>query len=103
MDVVELASRDPAPGRPSLLPASARRTSRRAPKPLDLTQWHNYAVEWVDGRITGYIDGQLRFQSTDSRTIPPDEMHLAIQLDYFPDGDSPKPTEMDVDYVRIYK
>jgi hypothetical protein len=30
-------------------------------------------------------------------------MHLAVQLDYFPNGGSPKPSEMDVDYVRIYK
>jgi len=82
---------------------SSSNKQKSAEKPLDLTQWHNYAVEWVDGRITGYIDGRQWFQSTDSSTLPPDEMHLAIQLDYFPDGDSPKPTEMDVDYVRIYK
>ena len=82
---------------------SSSNKQKSAQKPLDLTQWHNYAVEWVNGRITGYIDGQQWFQSTDSNTLPPGQMHLAIQLDYFPDGGSPKPTEMDVDYVRIYK
>ena len=82
---------------------SSSNKQKSADKPLDLTQWHNYAVEWVSGRITGYIDGQQWFQSTDSNTLPPGQMHLAIQLDYFPDGGSPKPTEMDVDYVRIYK
>ena len=82
---------------------SSSNKQKSAEKPLDLTQWHNYAVEWVNGRITGYIDGRQWFQSTDSGTLPPGRMHLAIQLDYFPDGGSPKPTEMDVDYVRIYK
>jgi hypothetical protein len=82
---------------------SSSNKQKSAEKPLDLTQWHNYAVEWVNGRITGYIDGRQWFQSTDSGTLPPGQMHLAIQLDYFPDGGSPKPTQMDVDYVRIYK
>ncbi len=80
----------------------ASNKQKSADKTLDLTQWHNYAVEWVAGRITGYIDGQQWFQSTDSSTLPPGKMHLAIQLDYFPENGSPKPTEMDVDYVRIY-
>ena len=82
---------------------SSSNKQKSAEKPLDLTQWHNYAVEWVNGRITGYVDGQQWFQSTDSSTLPPGQMHLAIQLDYFPDGGSPKPTQMDVDFVRIYR
>jgi hypothetical protein len=82
---------------------SSSNKQKDAEKALDLTQWHNYAVEWVDGRITGYIDGQQWFQSTDRSTLPPGPMHLAVQLDYFPNGGSPKPSEMDVDYVRIYK
>ena len=82
---------------------SSSNKQKSAEKPLDLTQWHNYAVEWVNGRITGYIDGQQWFQSTESSTLPPGQMHLAIQLDYFPDGGSPKPTQMDVDFVRIYR
>lgn len=74
-----------------------------ATRKMDITAWHNYAVEWVDGRVTGYVDGVKWFESTDGQTIPDVAMHLAIQLDYFPDGGSPKPTEMQVDYVRIYK
>jgi Glycosyl hydrolases family 16 len=74
-----------------------------ADKNLDITQWHNYAVEWVDGRVTGYIDGEKWFESTDKKTLPPGRMHATIQLDYFPDGGSPKPTEMQVDYMRIYR
>jgi hypothetical protein len=74
-----------------------------AHKNLDITQWHNYAVEWVDGRVTGYIDGQKWFESTDEETLPPGKMHPTIQLDYFPEGGSPEPTEMHVDYMRIYR
>ncbi len=82
---------------------SSSNQQKSASKKLDLTQWHNYAVEWVDGRVTGYVDGQQWFQSTDDSTMPPGEMHPTIQLDYFPDGGSPQPTQMQVDYMRIYK
>jgi Glycosyl hydrolases family 16 len=74
-----------------------------AHKNIDLTQWHNYAVEWVDGRITGYIDGEKWFESTAEETLPPGKMHPTIQLDYFPEGGSPQPTEMHVDYMRVYR
>jgi hypothetical protein len=74
-----------------------------AHKTIDITRWHNYAVEWVDGRITGYIDGEKWFESTAEETLPPGKMHPTIQLDYFPEGGSPQPTEMHVDYMRIYR
>jgi Glycosyl hydrolases family 16 len=70
---------------------------------VDITQWHNYAVDWEPGSVTGYIDGVKWFQSTDGGTVPDQPMHLAIQLDYFPDGGSPQPSELDVAYVRIYR
>ncbi|HYH29634.1 MAG TPA: glycoside hydrolase family 16 protein [Pseudonocardia sp.] len=74
-----------------------------AHKNIDITQWHNYAVEWVDGRVTGYIDGEKWFESTDEETLPPGKLHPTIQLDYFPEGGSPEPTELHVDYMRIYR
>ena len=49
---------------------SSSNKQKSAEQPLDLTQWHNYAVEWVDGRITGYIDGRQWFQSTDCEHAP---------------------------------
>jgi len=72
-------------------------------KKIDITQWHNYAVEWVDGRITGFIDGEKWFESTDDDQMPPGDMHLTVQLDYFPDDGDPEPSEMLVDFVRIYE
>jgi hypothetical protein len=72
-------------------------------KVIDITQWQNYAVEWVDGRITGYINGEKWFESTNKDTLPPGDMHATIQLDYFPDGGDPEPSEMHVDFMRIYE
>lgn len=101
---VDFAETDSAAGGLSFfLHYSSSNQQKSAKKTLDITQWHNYAVEWVDGRITGYIDGDRWFESTDGATMPPGEMHPVIQLDYFPDGGSPRPTEMFVDYMRIYK
>jgi len=82
---------------------SSSNQQKYAKKNIDITQWHNYAVEWVDGRVTGYIDGEKWFESTDEKTLPPGKMHPTIQLDYFPDGGSPEASEMYVDYMRIYK
>ncbi|MBW0103677.1 glycoside hydrolase family 16 protein [Pseudonocardia sp. KRD291] len=74
-----------------------------AKKALDITQWHNYAVSWTPEGITGYVDGVQFFQNTDSSTQPPGPMHPTIQLDYFPDGGSPEPSEMQVAWMRQYK
>ncbi len=76
---------------------------KTATKPLDLTQWHNYAVEWTPDGIRGFVDGVQWFSSTDPSTLPPGPMHATIQLDYFPDGGSPQPSEMHVAWMRQYK
>jgi hypothetical protein len=74
-----------------------------AKKKIDLTQWHNYAVEVTSDRVTGYIDGQKWFESTDRDTLPSGPVHPVIQLDWFPEGDSPEPTDLLVDWMRIYE
>ena len=74
-----------------------------AKKKLDLTQWHNYAVEVTSDRVTGYIDGQKWFESTDRDTLPQGPVHPVVQLDWFPKGDSPAPTDLLVDWMRIYE
>lgn len=70
---------------------------------IDITQWHNYAAEVTSDRVTGYIDGQKWFESTDRDTLPREAVHPVIQLDWFPKGDSPKPSELLVDWMRIYE
>jgi hypothetical protein len=61
-------------------------------------------LEWVDGRMTGYIDGQKWFESTDRTELPPGPMQQTIQVDWFDTIGSPvQETKMDVDWVHIYQ
>ena len=73
-----------------------------AVKSVDATQWHNYAVEWTDKGIVGYLDGVEWFRDSDPTHLPPGSMHQTIQLDWFPDGTSTTTSTMDVDWVRVY-
>jgi hypothetical protein len=73
-----------------------------ASKSIDITQWHNYAVDWSPGRITGYIDGVQWFSTTNAGVLPPGPMHQTIQLDYFAGQGSPGPAQLLVDWVRMY-
>ncbi|SKB90876.1 Beta-glucanase, GH16 family [Arthrobacter sp. 49Tsu3.1M3] len=74
-----------------------------AAKTIDTTQWHNYAVEWTPAGITGYIDGVKTFSDTNTAHLPSVGMHQTLQLDWFPDGSATKPSQMQVDWVRVYK
>jgi beta-glucanase (GH16 family) len=76
----------------------------RAAKVLDMTRWHNYAVEWTPTHIYGYIDGRLFFKDTNRAHFPKVPMHACIQLDWFrKPGQATKPTTMSVAWIRIYK
>jgi hypothetical protein len=74
-------------------------------KTLDVTQWHNYAVEWTAQHVIGYVDGVEWFRDTNTTHVPQEPMHSCIQLDWFPE-DSPdsQPTEcwMEVAWTREY-
>ncbi len=75
----------------------------QAEKKLDITQWHNYAVEWTSTGIRGYIDGVLFFTDTTKSHLPPRQMQETIQLDWFPSGSSPAtPSKMNVAWTRYY-
>ncbi|MBC8091845.1 MAG: family 16 glycosylhydrolase [Pseudonocardia sp.] len=70
---------------------------------IDATEWHNWAVEWTPEAITGYVDGEEWFSSTDPTTFPPGPMHLCIQLDWFPEGSGEvQESTMEVEWVRQY-
>lgn len=72
-------------------------------KAVDTTQWHNYAVEWTPAGITGYIDGVKTFTDTTPAHQPSGSVHQTLQLDWFPDGTKTTPSQMQVDWVRVYK
>ncbi|OLL76441.1 hypothetical protein Ae168Ps1_4857c [Pseudonocardia sp. Ae168_Ps1] len=77
-------------------------SQKHAKTDLDITQWNNYAVEWTPEAIVGYVNGVEFFRSTDPETLPPGPMHATVQLDYFPSGGSPQPSEMQVAWMRQY-
>lgn len=75
-------------------------------KYVDLTQWHNFAVEWEASHITSYIDGVAWLGYADPAFIPSQPMHLTVQQGFTPrtKADVPPITStVDVDWVRIYR
>jgi Glycosyl hydrolases family 16 len=68
---------------------------------IDATQWHAWAVEWTPHGITAYVDGNLWFETTNTRHLPPGPMHMTIQLDNF-GGDLSGGAQMQVDWARQY-
>jgi licheninase len=75
----------------------------RASRAIDTTQWHNYAVEWTPAGITGYLDGSPWFRDMNPAHQPTVGMHQTVQLDWFPSGTPTKPSQMQVDWIRVYK
>ena len=72
---------------------------------VDGTEWHNWAVEWTPEYIVAYVDGREWFRTSDTQIFPPDAMHLAIQLDWFPGQGDPNDVQessMEVDWVKQY-
>ncbi len=70
---------------------------------IDIAKWHNYAFEVTAGRVTGYVDGLKWFESTDRNALPRGSVHPVIQLDWFPQGTPPEPSELVVDWMRVYR
>ncbi|MEU0383689.1 hypothetical protein [Streptomyces chartreusis] len=56
---------------------------------VDLSQWHNVAVEWTPDHLRGFIDGQEWFRFSGGANADRDRvqcapsMHRTIQLDNF--------------------
>jgi hypothetical protein len=70
---------------------------------LDMTEWHNYAVEWTPTHITGYIDGVAWFRSGDRNHLPKVAMHATMQLDWMPNKAATRRTTMTVNWIRVYR
>jgi beta-glucanase (GH16 family) len=70
--------------------------------PVDMTRWHNYAVEWTPYHIVGFIDGHPFFQNTAPEAQPPGLMNQVVQLDWFPDGTGAGAV-IEVDWAAIYQ
>ncbi|MEU9051321.1 glycoside hydrolase family 16 protein [Streptomyces sp. NPDC048384] len=74
---------------------------------VDLTQWHNVAVEWTPDHVRGFIDGEEWFRFADGANDDRDcmqcapSMHQTIQLDNFHGGDL-QSAVYEVDWARVY-
>ena len=69
---------------------------------VDMTTWHNFAVEWMPDHITGYIDGAPFFHTESPDAQPPGPMVQTIQLDWFP-GATQSGGSLEVDWATMYR
>lgn len=74
----------------------------QASKTIDVTQWHNYAVEWTPSCMKGYIDNVEWFSDCNASHLPPRKMHMTIQLDAFGGDNGYIQSDMFVDWIRQY-
>jgi hypothetical protein len=71
--------------------------------PLDIQNYHNYAVEWNPSARTlkAFVDGEEIYSGSGRVADAPGPMHLTIQLDDF--GGNPRPANFDIAWVRVYE
>ncbi len=68
------------------------------------TDWHKYGIEWTPSKITWYIDDFPVRTTSNVGIIDPVRiiLNLAIEPGYLPNSSTPFPSEMLVDYVKVY-
>jgi beta-glucanase (GH16 family) len=71
--------------------------------PVDMSQWHTYALEWHPGHIRVYIDGMQWFDDSDPNAQAPEPMHGNIQLDNFFHAGGMQPAHLEVDWYHVYR
>ncbi len=76
--------------------------------PVDLTlDFHTYGVHWEPGRLTWYVDGEPTYMQTAG--VPSEPMYVVLSFavggSYAgpPDGSTSFPSDLRVDYVRLYQ
>ena len=68
--------------------------------------FHTVGVYWTADRLTWYVDGTQRAQT--SEHVPAEPMYLLANLAVggawpgYPDASTPFPAQLDIDYIRIY-
>jgi hypothetical protein len=72
-----------------------------------LSGWHVFAAEWQPGKVTSYYDGAKlgEYSSTTNITASPQYLILMAQIGPQGEWGGPVniPSEMDVDYVRVWQ
>ncbi len=75
---------------------------------VELSQWHNLALEWTPDHLRGFLDGEEWFRFADGANADRDciqcapSMHQIIQLDNF-HGDDLQSALYEVDWARVYE
>ena len=66
--------------------------------------WHTYGIEWSPSKIIWYVDGSPIRLFPNHGIIDPVRiiLNLAIEPDYLPNSSTPFPSDMLVDYVKVY-
>lgn len=69
------------------------------------TEWRTYAVEWTPSKIIWYVDGKVVRNSLNPGIIDPIRiiLNFAITPWDMPNSSTPFPSEMRVDYVRVWQ
>jgi len=119
IDIMEVISREPDKvnfnvhfsDALAITEGGQRRTS--GPGSADLpglsSGMHTFGVDWRADRIDWYVDGQLHHSFTDRSRIPHEPMYLIANVASggswagSPDGTTPLPATMEIDYVRVWR
>lgn len=66
--------------------------------------WHTYGIEWSPSKIIWYVDGSPIRLFPNHGIIDPVRiiLNLAIEPGYLPNSSTPFPSDMLVDYVKVY-
>lgn len=73
-------------------------------RPVDLTQWHNFAVDWQPDHVTIYLDGVPWGIYSDPKFIPRTPMHLTLQQNFTRKHPGPPlRSSVEIDWARIYR
>lgn len=80
----------------------ASNSQTTAKKAVDITQWHNYAVQWGDTCVIGYVDSAEWFRDCTASHQPPRALKAALQTDYFPGNGPIGQAKVQYDWHRFY-
>jgi hypothetical protein len=98
---LDFAEADVDEGRAHVFIHYPPRKQTYASVPIDLAEWHAYAIELAPDHISWFVDGTLAMTTTIRAAITGARWTTNIQLDAYYPGDL-APSNMQVDYLRYY-
>lgn len=70
---------------------------------IDMTMWNNFAVEWTNDHLIGYINGDEFLYTNNTGASLSRVMHATIQVDLLPRNGSLGLGKVEVDWIRQYE